>query len=118
MLSGAVRRIVLRSRRGESRCVMASWFVASWSTVVTTRWLVGDIGSTTGLSSGAPGRGALYRIALSPRRIALRYGMVVRGVMEYRGDNPVVGSWHWINHRIVIRCSWARCVALRCVIRR
>ncbi len=26
-------------------------------------------------------------------------------VIEHRGDNPVVGWRHWINHRIIIRCS-------------
>ena len=59
-------------------------------------------------------RGAVRCIVLSLWRIALRSRIAVRGVMEHRGANPVVGSWHWINHRIVIRCSRgaARCIAL------
>ena len=64
---GAVRCIVLRYRRRESRCIIASRCVALCSTVVITRWLVRGTGSTTGLPSGAPGRGALHCIALSPR---------------------------------------------------
>ena len=79
VLSGAVRCIALHcialSPR-ESRCIIASRCVTLWSTVVITRWLVRGTGSTTGLPSGAPGRGALHCIALSPREsrciIALR----------------------------------------------
>ena len=36
-----------------------------------------------------PERGALHRGALSLRRIALRYGIAMHGVMEHRGGNPV-----------------------------
>ncbi len=110
---GALRCIALSPR--ESRCVIASRSVTLWSTVVITRWLVRGTGSTTGLPSGALGRGALHRIALYraiAARIALHYRIAMRHVMEHRGDNPVVGSWHGINHRITIRCSRARCVAL------
>ena len=37
------------------------------------------------------GRGAVHCVALSPRRIALRSRIAMRGVTEHRADNPVVG---------------------------
>ena len=56
---------------------------------------------------------ALYRAIAA--RIALHYRSAERGVVEHRGDNPVVGSRHWINHRITIRCSAA---AACCIVSR
>ncbi len=43
---------------------------------------------------------------LRSRRAGTIFGFTGhRRVAEHRGDNPVVGWRHWINHRIIIRCS-------------
>ena len=64
-------------------------------------------------------RDCVRNLAREPVRViaksrSRRAGMIVgflehRRFVEHRGDNPVVSWRHWINHRIIIRCSTGIC---------
>ena len=54
---------------------------------------------------GSPGACPSNRRVAIPARRDDFWLLGHRRVTEHRGDNPVVGWRHWINHRIIIRCS-------------